>query len=48
MGGKVEGLAVGRRRPLVGCDRTEADHRQHAWSGQGGEDAGEGGVQDAG
>lgn len=40
MGCKVEGLTVGRRRPLVGCDRTQADRRQRAWSRQGGEDAG--------
>lgn len=31
MGCKVERLVVGRRRPLVDCDRREADHRQQAW-----------------
>ena len=31
MGCKLEGLAVGGRRPLAECDRREADHRQ-AWS----------------
>lgn len=32
MGCKVEGLVIGRRRPLIDCDRREADHRQRAWS----------------
>lgn len=31
MGCKVEGLVVGRRRPLVDCARRKADHIQHAW-----------------